>query len=350
MKRQSMHHRKEITMRKVLCELRTATPNLRTVVVRYAIGIVFGTICVMAMVPRAHSAQAQMAPGDHQETLKLGGFDRTFLVHVPSGFDGKTKLPAVIMLHGAGGSGASAARETGWSSEADQEGFLAVYPEAMPGRPDEASRFMTNPRLWNDGSGRGRLAPKIDDVGFLATVIGYLEQSYAADPARIYVTGMSNGASMAFRAGIALANQVAAIAPVAGRLWMTDQQLTSPVPLLFIIGTADPLNPLAGGDIKLPWGNSEHRAAVDKSLTEWRAMLGCTGDARTVLDRNGVKELQWDKCAKGGEVVYYTVEGLGHVWPGGTTRLPERLVGKASNKLDATTVIWTFFKAHPRQQ
>ncbi|MGO9604985.1 MAG: alpha/beta hydrolase family esterase [Candidatus Binataceae bacterium] len=337
-------------MRRMLPKPRTAAPNLRTIMARGAIAIALSAACVVAIAPRAHSAQAQTTPGDHQESLKFGSFDRTFIVHAPPAFDGKTKLPVVMMLHGAGGNGANAERETGWSGEADKEGFIAVYPEAMPGRPDEPSRFLTNPRLWNDGSGRGRLAPEVDDVGFLAAVIDHLEQSYAADPARIYVTGMSNGASMTFRAGIALANRVAAIAPVAGHLWMTDQQLTAPVPLLFIIGTADPLNPLRGGDIKLPWGNSEHREAVGKSLAEWRAMLGCADDARTVLDRNGIKELQWNKCTKGGEVLYYTVEGLGHVWPGGSSRLPERWVGKASNKLDATTVIWAFFKAHPKQQ
>jgi poly(3-hydroxybutyrate) depolymerase len=36
------------------------------------------------------------------------------------------------------------------------------------------------------------------------------------------------------------------------------------------------------------------------------------------------------------------------VWPGGRNLLPERIVGKSSDKLNATDVIWEFFKAHPR--
>ena len=40
--------------------------------------------------------------------------------------------------------------------------------------------------------------------------------------------------------------------------------------------------------------------------------------------------------------------GLGHIWPGGKNRLPEKWVGKPSDSLNATDVIWEFFKAHPR--
>jgi polyhydroxybutyrate depolymerase len=133
-------------------------------------------------------------------------------------------------------------------------------------------------------------------------------------------------------------------------LWPNDQPLAYPVPLLFIIGTADPLNPIEGGEVKVPWSLREtsYRGPIGDSIAAWRALLGCGGQGKTIVDRGGVKEIAWDKCAKGGEVEYYTVEGLGHVWPGGTTRLPERWIGRASDKLNATAVIWEFFKGHPR--
>jgi polyhydroxybutyrate depolymerase len=44
--------------------------------------------------------------------------------------------------------------------------------------------------------------------------------------------------------------------------------------------------------------------------------------------------------------VVYTIEGGGHTWPGGPQYLPVFLVGKASHNLDATQVIWDFFKKH----
>ncbi len=77
-------------------------------------------------------------------------------------------------------------------------------------------------------------------------------------------------------------------------------------------------------------------------------MLGCGPEVQTARG-NGVLQITYDQCAKGGEVEYYRVRGLGHIWPGGTNRLPEKLVGKPSDTLNATDVIWEFFKAHPRK-
>ena len=309
----------------------------------------FITIAMLCAAIDAHAASSSRTPGDHRESIKFGGYDRSFLVHIPQKTDSTAKLPVVLMLHGAGGSAEGAARETGWSIEADKNGFLAVYPEALPLRPDLPSGFFGNPRVWAS-SGRGRHAEIADDIGFLSAVMDQLIQSYGADPKRIYVTGMSSGASMTFRAGLVVASRVAAIAPVAGRLQVDARELAYPVPLLFIVGTADPLNPIAGGEVKVPWtlAKTEYREPIGNSVAAWRAMLGCTDITRTLVDSGGVKGIAWDKCAKGGVVEYYLVDGLGHVWPGGTTRLPERWIGKASDKLNATALIWEFFKAHPR--
>ena len=44
------------------------------------------------------------------------------------------------------------------------------------------------------------------------------------------------------------------------------------------------------------------------------------------------------------QVVYITVDGMGHTWAGGRSLLPERMVGKSSNSISATDVIWEFFR------
>ncbi|HYL58869.1 MAG TPA: PHB depolymerase family esterase [Candidatus Acidoferrales bacterium] len=303
-----------------------------------------------ALPARAESAPSAPAstPGNHDESLQLGGLTRTFIVHLPPTFDGKSKMPVVFMLHGAGGSGAGADVETGWCAKSDREGFIVILPDGTLPRPSMPPRFLLNPRIWNDGSGRGAAGKEnVDDVGFISAIIDLMEARYGADPDRIYCTGFSNGASMTFSVGVNLSNRVAAIAPVSGHLWLRQRQLAYPVPLLFIIGTEDPLNPIAGGEVKLPWG-TQHHPPVEDTLKEWGRMLGCGPQVETALDRNGVKELVYDRCAKTGEVVYYRIDGLGHVWPGGKNRLPEKWVGKPSDKLNATDVIWEFFKAHPR--
>src|SRR5271170_395617 len=292
------------------------------------------------------------APGNHNESLEVGvgakKMTRTLLVHVPPGFDGKSKVPVVFMLHGAGGSGEGVMPETGWDTKSDREGFIAVFPDGTPPHPLLPARFLTNPRLWNDGSGRGAIGvDNVDDLGFISALIDFLEARYDADPARIYCTGFSNGASMTFSVGLNLANRIAAIAPVSGHLWYSKKRLAYPVPLLFIIGTQDPLSPIDGGSVKLPWGKTENVPPIEDSLKEWERMLGCGPQVQTARG-NGVLQITYDQCAKGGEVEYYRVRGLGHIWPGGINRLPEKLVGQPSDSLNATDVIWDFFKAHPR--
>jgi polyhydroxybutyrate depolymerase len=310
------------------------------------------TTAVTSATAGAPANQPVPAPGNHNESIVVGAgvskLTRTFIVHVPTGFDGKSKVPVVFMLHGAGGSGEGAITETGWDAKSDREGFVAVFPDGTPPQPLLPARFLTNPRLWNDGSGRGAIGVEhVDDLGFISAMIDFLAARYAADPARIYCTGFSNGASMTYSVGLNLSNRIAAIAPVAGHLWEREKKLAYPVPLLYIVGTADPLNPLNGGKVNLPWETIQNRPPVEDSLKEWERMLGCGPEVQTARGK-GVLEITYDQCARGGEVEYYRVEGLGHIWPGGKSRLPEKWVGKPSDALDATDVIWEFFKAHPR--
>jgi len=61
---------------------------------------------------------------------------------------------------------------------------------------------------------------------------------------------------------------------------------------------------------------------------------------------NGIHTETYCSGSNGVEVVYIAVDGLGHTWAGGKSVLPERMVGKTTDKLKATDVIWDFFKKH----
>lgn len=84
-------------------------------------------------------------------------------------------------------------------------------------------------------------------------------------------------------------------------------------------------------------------------LIKWVQQLGCAPEPQTILDRDGVKGIAYRACRGHAEVVFYTVAGMGHFWPGGMSHLPERVVGKSSKKISATDVIWDFFMRHPQQ-
>jgi polyhydroxybutyrate depolymerase len=143
-----------------------------------------------------------------------------------------------------------------------------------------------------------------------------------------------------------LAYRLAAIAVVSGHVWLDNIHPQRSVPLLYIIGTADPVNPLEGGYAHLPWNPKSLKPSVKSTVEKWLKLNNCVARPETVFERDGVKCIRYLPEDKGCEVYNYEVEGLGHVWPGGVLELPAKIVGNASDKLNATDVIWDFFKEH----
>jgi len=315
----------------------------------------FFLICFFAPACPAQetSSQIKSSPqGTHTLTLTVNGLERTYIVYVPRTYNPAKKTALVIMLHGGGGKAKGAMWETGWAAKAEQEGFLAVFPNAMPPNPKQRSSFVFNPQLWNDGSDRffpGSSAP--DDVAFINAMIDDLIARFAVDEKKIFLTGFSNGASLSFLAGIELANRIAAIAPVAGACWPVSLKLSSPVSLLYITGTEDPLNVIEGGVPRLASGQSDKvrgkpKPPVRDSIMKWAKALACPAAPANTVKNNGVSVETFRPCSHGSEVVYITVEGLGHTWAGGRSLLPETMVGKTTDKINANDVIWDFFQKH----
>ncbi len=289
-------------------------------------------------------------------SLAHDGINRSYLAYLPSRYDDSRAWPVVMMLHGGGGTGRAAARETGWIGKAEQKGFIAVFPEALPRNPNRRSRLAGNPQLWNDGSGRfHRHSDSLpDDVGFLNTVLDDLAARFTVDDARIFVSGFSNGASMAFHAGVELQNRIAAIAPVSGAYWgESPPDMRFPVSVYYITGTADPLNPLQGGVPVLPFKSAAEqipKPPVQVSVDKWVTALGCADTASDAESPVEVKTILYQNCKGGTQVIFTSVAGLGHHWPGGRNFLPEKIAGpgRTYRDFDATDEIWTFFSKNMR--
>lgn len=283
------------------------------------------------------------APANRIE-VDVAALRREALVWLPDVLDGP--VPLLLMFHGAGATAELASVNTGWGALARQSGFVAVFPEGTRRDPSQPPAFRQNPQSWNDGSGRGHVAAAgVDDVAFAEALIEEASRRWPIDSARVYATGFSNGASMVFRLASEAAGRVAAAAPVAGHLWVTDPRPARPVPLLLICGTADPLNPLEGGEVTTPWGRAEYHPPVADSAARWAVATGCAPDPRDVSDEPGVRTLRWSG-AGGGAVAFTTVDGLGHAWPGGRRLLPEWIGGPSSDLLDGTAAIWRFLSSH----
>lgn len=272
------------------------------------------------------------------------GLRRRYVVYRPE------NLPpapaAVLMLDGRGGTPWTAMKITGWSKLADQEGFLAVYPEALRLDPEQPMHYLTNPQMWFAGTGGSDTdRSPVDDTDFLRAVLADLPRRTGADPGRLFLTGFSNGASMVFRFALTHPGQAAAIAPVSGHLRKRSSASAPvpPTPCRMIFGRMDPLSPFDGGRVELPWGATETRPSV---LDSFRAWLAATGrpDANLTIETPAEGLTRW--VMDGDPLTDLTVvEDLAHVWPGGHRLLPESLVGPGSNRLDGTREIWSFFQS-----
>ena len=48
------------------------------------------------------AASRPLPAGTTTQTIESGGRERSFLLHVPPGYDGTTRAPVVVMFHGLG--------------------------------------------------------------------------------------------------------------------------------------------------------------------------------------------------------------------------------------------------------
>src|SRR5258706_11090953 len=86
------------------------------------IGLFAITISLLLLnMPVAHAQ-------DGPHTILVNGTERTYLIHLPSGYNDQEKVPLVIALHGGGGNPEQFARDTGFNQKADEAGFIVVYP------------------------------------------------------------------------------------------------------------------------------------------------------------------------------------------------------------------------------
>jgi len=156
---------------------------------------------------------------------------------------------------------------------------------------------------------------------------------------------------MSFLVGAKLSNRIAAIAPVAGACWVDPERLNRPVSMMYITGTADSLNKIEGGVPELANGVSDRVRAkpkppVRESILKWTNALDCQVTPVSVSVIRGVRTETYGSDRDGAEVIYISVDELGHTWAGGRSLLPERMVGATSDRINATDMIWDFFEKH----
>lgn len=293
---------------------------------------------------------AALDPGVHTLELEHDGRQRQALVHVPDDA-GEPPWPVVLNFHGGGGHAANQQDYSRLHELGAREGFVTVYPDGTGG-------ILGRLHTWNAGDCCGHAAREnVDDVGFVAALIDRLIETLPADPQRIYATGLSNGAMMTYRLAQALGDRLAAVAPIAGIIAPTDAGGT-PVPILHIHSRDDP-RALFDGGLGPPFPLTRtrvHHPPVNASLTAWAERNGCR-PARAATDEertwrgpdteHRAVRLSYADCPAGATVQLWQLSGAGHVWPGAEPALT-RILGPATEVIDANAAIWAFFRERRR--
>lgn len=281
------------------------------------------------------------------ETLLVGGLVRRSIVHLPSDYKPGKKFPLVFVLHGARLSGWIAQLVTGFDKIANEEGFIVAYPDAIH-------------QQWNDGRGEGDTPSYgINDVEYISMFMDYLVLKYNADPEKIYVAGYSSGGMLAQKLGLELTDKVAAIAEVASSFPLPqlnlNRQPSRPISILMINGTQDRAFPWEGGTTRIVRVKVGVVVPIMTTFNYWVQVNGGPGalpDRQEALQKNKygpTVDLLNTRTNNGSCVMLYKINGGGHTWPG--SEVPLRyipLLGRQSKNLNASELIWEFFKRNQK--
>jgi polyhydroxybutyrate depolymerase len=260
----------------------------------------------------------------------------------------------VINFHGGGANARNQKSYSLMDKTAAREGFIVVYPNGTGGI---GGRLLT----WNAGTCCGSAAAsQVDDVGFSLALVDDLSRRTSLDRGRVYATGLSNGAMMAYRLAAEASERIAAVAGVAGAMTLPGFAPALPVPVMHIHSVDDPRALYEGGlGPAFPFTNTRvlHQP-VEAMLGQWRAFNACPAQPQIsgpVAGKPGAPDAThtatrytYASCRNGTEVVLWKLTGAGHVWPGGLQNYLTLILGTSTTVIDANTEMWRFFQRFRR--
>ncbi len=272
-------------------------------------------------------------------TMTYEGAERSYRLHVPSGYRQDTPLPVLLAFHGWGGNENDFLDEATVRSATDRHGYIVVAPRGIgSGGADRSNNSWTfsGSATGLDGDGLNDSVPgdtaaicdtastpdysypscknstppaaantcswthcEGDDVAFSLALLKHITSSLCADTDRVFATGGSNGGMFVWELGQNPQSAPAfrAIAPVIGlphRGFSAAPGRARPLPVLLVTGTLDTTVPPG------PWENPGFTTTSNGSdryfytgataITRvWARANGCTLTTAAAFD-DGIAE------------------------------------------------------------
>ena len=294
------------------------------------------------------------------QAIVIDGHTRTYNLYVPEATP-NTPRPLVLLLHGHFGDADSMTgkrlRRSAykiWPKIAEREGWILVIPNGSIG-PDGY-------RGWNDCRADAETNPDTDDVKFLNALVDSVAQQYPVNPQRIYVNGTSNGGNMAFRLAQESGDKYRAIAAIVASMPQKNKctPVNTPVSVLVMNGTEDPLLPYQGGGVGKDTSDNKDRGTVlstRKTIDYWIGVNAITGAPNrkdlpdiSKRDKSTVHIEQHRNEDTAMEVTLYEVRGGGHTEPSLSEhhrRFYKLIVGHQNRDMEMAEHVWSFFERNP---
>jgi len=286
---------------------------------------------------------------NRDQSIIIDDLERRYHIQIPQDPAGK---PLVILLHGHGGSfdqslGLESTKNPQrlWLETAEEEDFTLVAPNGVLGPEDT--------RGWNDCRSDAVGNPDTDDVKFISELLDQLAAELNFDQQRVYVCGISNGASMAIRLVQEIPDRIAAFSAIVKTMPVNSMCPSSEVPVsaLFMNGTEDIIAPYNGGQIL---GNRGLVQSTDESITYWVERNGTESEPETFSfpdldtdDNSTVEKFTYRNGENNTEVVLVRVNGGGHTEPSLVEKYSQlylNLTGEQNHDIEMVTEVWSFFK------
>lgn len=136
-----------------------------------------------------------------RKDIVVDGLNRRFYVYEPSSYrkGEKKEWPLVLAIHGFTATARYFAENSSWQAVAEDRGFLLVFPSGYPHVTRRVAQAVGHrgcpPPSWNSS-----LACMDDEaqneIHYFERLLQTVKEEYSVDPARIYVSGHSNGSEM----------------------------------------------------------------------------------------------------------------------------------------------------------
>lgn len=257
--------------------------------------------------------------------MKVGSLNRSYWLHIPTGYTGTKPLPLVVDFHALGGDGKGQKSLSGWDKKGDTIGFITAFPDSATNGGNG----------WNVGMCcQDAQKNQVDDVGFVKAMIEQIKTLACVDSKRIFASGCSNGGGMTYKVACDLADIFAAGAPVDFRCVYGGTtaspscvgcQPKRPISIIHFDNTGDTaLVPYNGGMTSFAADCPPNQSCTGMAFpsaaanfTTWQTLNGCSGSVAPTAGSCATNS----NCDDGTEVKICVQNGGSHCGNYGTLKI-----------------------------